>query len=612
MSSTSRNVAAPGGSSLTDMFWLVGLLLLVFLLGAFDLSNGDIWVHLRAGQLIWQRGEVPQADWFTFADYDAVWIDLNWGFQLACAALFALGGVAALIMAKAALGTAAVAIGLLAGRSDSPLWLVVACWLAPVLVFSSRYNVRPEIVTLLLLAALLAVLYHAPPRPRLIWLLPVIQLVWVNTHGLFILEHIILVLFLLDRALRQWWTWGAASEELESSFPWWKWLAAALLTCGASLVNPYGVRGALEPLNLWDVTRGARRELCLQFSGELRGLDMMLSEYGLASLTSVHVLLFLLVLGTGILTFLLLLRQGRLPLFRLLLFMIFAYLTWRMVRNGVMFGIVAGVVIRLNVDDLVELARESMEPSQQRRELGSALVRTSVALCLGLLIVVLPSGVLPKRDPGAWPRKLGLGQAPWFGHAAARFLQQPGMPDYIYAIHEGQAAVCIYHLAPQKRVFVDGRIHIFQPESLQRCLLIQQQLATGDGAVIENLTRSIPAQAVGQRPVPALLFDNETLLSDSFHEPRLLHNIMASKRWRCVFCDTKQTGQSADLSQIIYGTTVFLPEDVAQQLDLPEADIGLLLWAADVGERMTPPDFRSRTPLDAPAGAPPEGGGSGS
>jgi hypothetical protein len=50
---------------------------------------------------------------------------------------------------------------------------------------SSRFFVRPEIITLVCLAACLWVLGRAEINPRRLWLLASVQIFWVNVQGLF-------------------------------------------------------------------------------------------------------------------------------------------------------------------------------------------------------------------------------------------------------------------------------------------------------------------------------------------------------------------------------------------------------------------------------------------
>ena len=82
MNVTQRQTDATVTTHGRDSLWYAGLLLLVFLLGCHDIGNGDIWWHLKTGQLIWETGGVPRTDWYTYTNPDAEWIDLHWGFQL--------------------------------------------------------------------------------------------------------------------------------------------------------------------------------------------------------------------------------------------------------------------------------------------------------------------------------------------------------------------------------------------------------------------------------------------------------------------------------------------------------------------------------------------------
>ena len=49
------------------------------------------------------------------------------------------------------------------------------------------------------MAGYLAILTRADARPAWLWLLPAVQVVWVNAHALFVLGPIILGLYLADR-----------------------------------------------------------------------------------------------------------------------------------------------------------------------------------------------------------------------------------------------------------------------------------------------------------------------------------------------------------------------------------------------------------------------------
>ena len=71
-----------------------------------------------------------------------------------------------------------------------------------------------------------------------------VQVAWVNSQGLFVLGPVILGFGLIDAALR----FGIFAPERRR---WWKLILVASLATGlACLVNPYGIKGALYPIEL--------------------------------------------------------------------------------------------------------------------------------------------------------------------------------------------------------------------------------------------------------------------------------------------------------------------------------------------------------------------------
>ena len=116
---------------------LVGaLLILTFLLGCFPMGDFDVWWHLGTGRMILEHGAVPRVDVLTYTNAGRPWIDLYWFFQVIVALLYRAGGVPALVLLKALVGTATVALALATRRPGSRVWPACAVWLVAVVVFS--------------------------------------------------------------------------------------------------------------------------------------------------------------------------------------------------------------------------------------------------------------------------------------------------------------------------------------------------------------------------------------------------------------------------------------------------------------------------------------------
>ena len=223
-----------------DGLLIVLFLTLAFLLGSFPLKDADIYWHLRTGDLIRQTGTIPRTDIFTFTREGTPWIDLHWIFQVAISWLHERGGVPALNIAKCVVTCLALLILIATRKRDWPIPVMVLAWLPALFVLAGRIYVRPETLTLFYLSVFLAVIFRWDRFPFLAFLLPVVQVAWVNSHGLFVLGPVILGFALVDAAIRL----GLFAPERRR---WWKVILIASVATGvACLINPYGLRGTLS------------------------------------------------------------------------------------------------------------------------------------------------------------------------------------------------------------------------------------------------------------------------------------------------------------------------------------------------------------------------------
>jgi hypothetical protein len=230
---------------------LIGLLTTVaFLLGCYEMADSDIWWHLSGGQWILSHHRVPQLDPFTFGSQDRKWVDIHWGFQILMSGVYAVGGVAGLIVIAAIVGGLTLLVAATSRCRDWPIAVSLLCWSPALVLMSWRFDPRPEIFTLLYIACFLAILWRAENHPRLMWLLPALQVLWVNTQGLFIFGPILLTCYLLDQGVQDLWQrWRCGS--FPSRRAWWAQVgAASLAVVAACFLNPYLLDGVLFPLEL--------------------------------------------------------------------------------------------------------------------------------------------------------------------------------------------------------------------------------------------------------------------------------------------------------------------------------------------------------------------------
>jgi hypothetical protein len=497
---------------------VVALLALAFLLGCFPMGDFDVWWHLRGGQFILEHGAIPQVDIFTYTNAGRPWIDVYWLFQIIIALLYRAGGVSALVLLKAAGGVAIVALALAARRPGARLWPAVLAWLPAVIVLSGRLCERPELFSLLFLAGFLVVLGRAAERPRWLWLLPLLQLLWVNCHGFFVMGPLLSAAYAVELLYQRVRYRNTGAPGLARTFA----LAggAVLVAC---LINPYGINAVSMPLQQFHKL-GAEGIFRANI-GELKSIGDFIT---LAGVNNPYLLGFLLMLGLGFVSFVPLLVRGRFSPYRGLLFAGAAYLGWQATRNSSLLALVAAVVSVANLDDWLDSMRPKAPAPRRGRRAPRPRARRRIEPVLLAVIALTVVAVVSGRLY-AWAgegRTIGFGERPrWYAHESCEFLARPEMPERIVAFNLGQAGVCIAHVREQHKLFMDPRLETNSEETFARYLAGLRGLWRGDGW-------EAPLGIDPGRPdeIPALLVERGIL-------SRVINMLAHDSRWRCVHAD---------------------------------------------------------------------------
>ncbi|HEX7505759.1 MAG TPA: hypothetical protein VF550_03235 [Polyangia bacterium] len=498
---------------------LVALLALTFLLGCFPMGDFDVWWHLRTGQLILERGEVPRTDWFTYTNATRPWIDLYWLFQVGLALLFRAGGASALVLLKATSGTAMVALSLIARRRGGKTWPIVVAWLPAVVMLTGRLCERPELFSLLFLAGFLTVLGRAGERPRWLWFLPMIQILWVNCHGFFVLGPMVLAAYIAELLVDR--HWPPATQVPRP--PIKQLLLATGTTLLACLVNPYGSKAVTLPLEQFHKlgSTGIYRANI----GELKTIGDFIATAGMSN---PYLLAYFAVLALGIVSFVLQRRCARPSLFRLLLFAASAYLGWQATRNSALFALVAAFVIAWNLDEVSHSVRPAAKSSKRQRRPEVATKRNLDPVLL--VVIVMLGLVTASGGLYAWAgedRTVGFGERKnWYAHDACTFLARPDLPERIAAFNLSQAAVCIAHTAPAHKQFMDPRLELNSQQTFERYLDGIRKLWRGQ----PNWEAPLGIDYARPDETPALLIERGVL-------GRAADVLAKDPRWRRVYTD---------------------------------------------------------------------------
>lgn len=218
---------------------VIGVALVAAVARAHDLSNDEFW-SLAAGQWMLAHHAFMGLDPFSYTESHHRWVTDEWGSEIALAALFrALGNAAYAVYAVVLGGLCLVssaayarAMGARGGRVTA-IVILLAVGIAGIVAGDRGLD-----FSLVWLPLELLLLARARANPRWLLLLPVLCLVWVNTHGSILLGLLVLAVELgwsltPERFVRR----IGGIHQSPSPGP----LALALLaSLVASCVTPYG------------------------------------------------------------------------------------------------------------------------------------------------------------------------------------------------------------------------------------------------------------------------------------------------------------------------------------------------------------------------------------
>lgn len=201
--------------------------------------------HLKSGQWIIQNHAFPGKDPFTYTAAKRDYVDTYWVYQVALYILYKLGSYSLITWVNALLLVMIFYIIHLRMRlAGIPLWIGVPLFLAAILGCETRFIVRPEIATCLWLALTLFLLEkRLKQKPAPLFLFPLIQLIWSNMHGLFILGWFAMAAFIVTGWINE--------KRLDKGLLKYSFLSAA-----ASFLNPYFIKGVIFPLLIFPQLNG--------------------------------------------------------------------------------------------------------------------------------------------------------------------------------------------------------------------------------------------------------------------------------------------------------------------------------------------------------------------
>jgi hypothetical protein len=436
-------------------------LLAVATIALSSLTVFDFWWYLASGQRIIETRSVPTTDPFSYTAEGRPWINHMWATQVLFALLWDRWGRGALIALKTAtvVATFGVVLATMRARGVHPL-LACATTLLAVSAGAEFWHARPQTVTYLFVAILCWLLRAGwERRPIALVLAPALVVPWVNLHAGFVMAFVVIGLTGLGTAL-------PLLVDRQRRLAGWRVVGLTTLlgvsAVAASLLNPYGVRAILFPLEV------------------VRSVPFMTSTIEWFSPNFHHVAFRPLELMLVLLFPAFAWGRGRLSAADVGMILAFAHLGLTSVRHVPLFAIVAAPPLADALQGIVgTLPRVDwawLRDAAQRRlpTLGPSLTAPGTPLLAGgVMLLAAVSGYwaamagLPTN-----PLRLDLHESRYPARTMA-FIREHRLPPPLFSVY-AWGGYELWRLYPDYRMFMDGRTHVYGPDVLKDFLEVTQ------------------------------------------------------------------------------------------------------------------------------------------
>jgi hypothetical protein len=392
----------------------------ICLLGLFstEVDDTDFWWHLKTGQYILQQHALPVPDPFAFTtamnppsypgEEQLRHFNLTheWLAQVMMYGVYSIGGLPAVILARAALLTALCGlVGLLSARRSGKFYAGIAAAFATASVAIWVAIDRPMIVTFLLIAVFMTLLEFR----RALWAIPPLALIWANCHGGFFMGWVVLLVYCAETLPISWSRDRSRPMPAGDRRKLWLVTACAIAISGLN-PNGFGVIGTLFRYRQSAMTASLIEWHAPYLWGSPYAFDLLL--YGAAIV--------------------LLISWRKVWLTDWLLFAAFAGAALLAFRNITLIGLLAPILIAAYFPLRISLPR--------------AAAWTVPFVLAGVLAAGVVRGSFFQLHAAMWKFPVG----------AADYLLANPLRGPLFNTYE-HGGYLIWRLWPRERVFIDGR-----------------------------------------------------------------------------------------------------------------------------------------------------------
>lgn len=419
----------------TTRTFLAILVLGLFAMTARNVTDPDVWWHLKTGQYIVEHKSIPHTDPFSYTRAGEPWVAHEWLTELVLYGVQCAAGWSGLIVVFSAVLCVAFFLLYLRCGPDPYVAGVAALYAAWATI--PVWGVRPQVISLLLTSLWLLLLERSERNPKLLWWTLPLTLLWVNLHAGFALGLTLSALFLAGE-----WLEGFLARSRQSS-PRLR-MAAFILLLDLLIVplNPNGLRLFSYPI---ETLRSA-------------SMQNYIAEWASPNFHHAEYWPFLLV----VLATFAALAWSRIQIRPrdILLLIVSLYAGLASIRMTPLFVLIATPLLCQRLGEWQAERPRQLRPAPASSFLLNGLIVAAMAAFAGFHVVQVI-----QRQPHAEMQRFPVRAVAFL--QSHMFLQNPASNVRIFN-HYDWGGYLIWKLSPSIPVFVDGRADIYGEQLLDQ------------------------------------------------------------------------------------------------------------------------------------------------
>lgn len=432
--------------SFAAMLGMILVVRLFFALRSFTIDP-DVWWHIKIGQGILATHHWPTAETYSFTAAGQHWRAYEWLGEVLLAAIYRIGGLRSLgvlLIVLASIFALALYYYTSVRCGNPKAGFLVTLFLLTVTDFC---NLRPQMLGYIFLVLTLIILQRFRQGKRAaIWLLPPLMLVWVNTHGTWIIGLGTVGVYLACGLIG--FRFGSVETSKWSAPDRIKLMSVLALSAVATVITPYGAGIARFPFQMSSLP------LNLANIEEWQPINFSLTG---------KTLFLILVLAFFIAQIVL---RPRWRLEELGLFMFASVMPFIHMRFLALFVAYSAPVL------VVILAR--WIPKYDRTKEMYAVNAAVIVALVALMVWHFPSRSDYQHDVEKT-----------YPVAAVEYLNTHSVPGPMYNNY-GFGGYLVFARGPEHKVYIDGRGEIYEPAGIMREYVQLGYLAPGSLAILDK------------------------------------------------------------------------------------------------------------------------------